>query len=83
MVKLTPAQQDIIKQMQHGGKLVKHKIHCGNPSYFVLEFNGSSDFADKRTVNSLIKRELVEFAEGERWYSNFKLTDAGRKVITV
>jgi hypothetical protein len=75
-------QQDIIWKMQHGRQLVKHKIHCGNPSHYVLQIGERSEFADKRTINSLIKRTLVEFAEGQRRFSVFRLSEAGREART-
>lgn len=64
---VTPKQEDLLWKMQHGRSLVKHAMHCGNPSYFMLETeDGRSEFADKRTVNSLVKRGLIVFVETDR-----------------
>ena len=60
---VTPRQEDLLWKMQHGRQLVKHPTHCGSPSYFMLEIAGQTEIADKRTVNSLIKRGLIVFAE--------------------
>jgi len=62
----TPMQEDLLWKMHHGRTLVKHAMHCGNPSYYMLEIGGQSEIADKRTVNSLVKRGLIVFAESDR-----------------
>ena len=85
MAKLTPAQQDIIWKMQHGRQLIRHKQWCGNPSYFVLQFpeGTGTEFANKNSVNGLQKRGLIELAENDRRWSTWRLTETGRKVVTV
>lgn len=85
MRKLTPAQQDIIWKMQHGRQLIRHKQWCGSPSYYVLQFpeGTGSEFVNKNSVEGLHKRELIELAENERRSSTWRLTETGRKVVTV
>lgn len=71
-------QETLIEKMFEGFELVKHRIHCGDPSMFVLR-RGNEDggFADKRTVNALMKRGVIVFdadnKNSNRFTSIYKL----------
>lgn len=74
----TEKQENLIDKMFNGFELTKHRIMCGNPSMFTLR-RGNEDggIADKRTVNALIKRNVIVYdAENKsntRFASMYKL----------
>jgi hypothetical protein len=63
---VTPRQEDMLWKMQHGRSLVKHAMHCGNPSTYWLQIGGQSELADRRTVASLLRRGLIVLADVDR-----------------
>lgn len=79
---LSPVQKDIIWKMQHGRQLIKHPMHCGDPSTYWLAFPEQihGEKADKRSINALVKRGFVEFAEREGRFPIYRLTALGRQV---
>lgn len=88
MKKLTAKQQDIVRKMQDGRQLIRHKQWCGDPAYYTLVLpsdraNGGYEFVNKNSVEGLHKRELIELAENDRRSSTWRLTETGRKVVTV
>jgi hypothetical protein len=79
---LSAAQQSVVWKMQHGRQLVKHPMHCGDPSSFWLSFpDQTGEKADKRTVDALIKRGFIVFSERRDRFAIYRLTALGRQVV--
>lgn len=74
----SPKQENLIDSIFKGQTLVKYHVHCGDPSTFVLFVTkNDSVFVDKRTANSLIKRNVLVYdphhEKSTRFASVYKL----------
>jgi hypothetical protein len=68
---LTESQTELVEWMQGGWSLESYRM-IGTGRVFTLKHGSDTRFADKRTVNSLLKRGVIVFCkkEGKFAYSS-------------
>ncbi len=80
-IKLTTKQKELIKCMKNGGIPNRELLVCGN-LFSLFEFSGITCFCEKRTINSLEKKGILEWEGNDvkDEFAFYKLTELGKNV---